>query len=202
LKNAVFWDVTPCRSCENFKLWTPGHELSTPPSRLWRSENQSHVSWRRKVFLIGIVRGGVKLGPLGTATTNRPIVPTPGDYDDGKIGGVMIGSGKQSTRIKPVPVPLCPPQTPHAARTRTGAAAEGSQRLTAWATAQVTFYTGIKAFRFYYFYDCSNIQGSCFFGIGYLFYTISSFISMSLNNLSISYFSLKAEFLHYFLCSV
>jgi hypothetical protein len=26
------------------------------------------------------------LGPLGTAATNRPIVPTPGDYDDGEIG--------------------------------------------------------------------------------------------------------------------
>jgi hypothetical protein len=28
-------------------------------------------------------------------------------------------------------VPLCPPQTPHAARTRTRASAMGSQRLTA-----------------------------------------------------------------------
>jgi hypothetical protein len=28
-------------------------------------------------------------------------------------------------------VPLCPPQTPHAARTRTRAIAVGSQRLTA-----------------------------------------------------------------------
>jgi hypothetical protein len=35
-------------------------------------------------------RGGVKLGPLGTAATNRPIVPTPGDYDDGEIGEIMI----------------------------------------------------------------------------------------------------------------
>jgi hypothetical protein len=26
--------------------------------------------------------GGFELGPLGTAATNRPIVPTPGDYDD------------------------------------------------------------------------------------------------------------------------
>jgi hypothetical protein len=36
-------------------------------------------------FLIGIVGGGdgVQLGPLGTAPTNRPNVPTPGDYDDG-----------------------------------------------------------------------------------------------------------------------
>jgi hypothetical protein len=81
-------------------------------------------------FLIGIVGGGVQLGPLDTAATNRPIVLAPGDYDDGEVGG-MIGKGNRSTRRKPVPVPLCPPQTPHAARTRTRAAAVGSQRLTA-----------------------------------------------------------------------
>jgi hypothetical protein len=57
-------------------------------------------------------------------------VSAPGDYDNGKIGG-MIGSGNRSTQRKPAPVPLCPPQTPHAARTRTQAAAVGSLRLTA-----------------------------------------------------------------------
>jgi hypothetical protein len=75
------------------------------------------------VFLIG----GVELGPLGTAATNRPIVPAPGDYDDGEIDGIMIDRGNRSTRMKPDPVPLCPPQTPHAARTRTRAVAVGSQ---------------------------------------------------------------------------
>jgi hypothetical protein len=66
------------------------------------------------------------LGPLGTAATNRPIVPAPGDYDDGDIG-VMIGRGNRSTRRKRAPLPLCPPrQTPHAARTRTRAVAVGS----------------------------------------------------------------------------
>jgi hypothetical protein len=45
------------------------------------------------IFLIGIVGRGVQLGPLGTAATNRPIVPAPGDYDDGEIGGMMIGRG-------------------------------------------------------------------------------------------------------------
>jgi hypothetical protein len=74
-------------------------------------------------FLIGIAGGGVQLGPLGTAATNRPTVPAPGDYDDGKIGGMMIGRGHRSTRRKPAPVPLCPPQTPHAARMRTRVAA-------------------------------------------------------------------------------
>jgi hypothetical protein len=65
-------------------------------------------------FLIGIVGGGIQLGPLGTAATNRPIEPVPGDYDDEEIGGNMIGRGNRSTRTKPAPVPLCPPQTPHA----------------------------------------------------------------------------------------
>jgi hypothetical protein len=76
---------------------------------------------------------GVQFGPLGTAATSRPIVPVPGDYDVecGAIGGMRIGRGDRSTRIKPAPVPLCPPQTPHAARTQTRAAAVGSQRLTA-----------------------------------------------------------------------
>jgi hypothetical protein len=38
------------------------------------------------------VGGGVQLGPLGTEDTNRPNVPAPADYDDGEIGGIMIGS--------------------------------------------------------------------------------------------------------------
>jgi hypothetical protein len=42
----------------------------------------------------------------------------------------MIGKGNRSTRRKPAPVPLCAPQTLHTARTRTRAAAVGSQRLT------------------------------------------------------------------------
>jgi hypothetical protein len=57
---------------------------------------------------------GVQLGPLGTAATDKPIVPTPGDYDDGEIGGMMIARGSRNTQRKPAPVPLCPPQTPHA----------------------------------------------------------------------------------------
>jgi hypothetical protein len=66
------------------------------------------------------------LGPLFIVATNRPIVPVPGDNDDGEIGG-MIGKENRSTRRKPAPVPLCPPQIPHAPR----ATELGSQRLTA-----------------------------------------------------------------------
>jgi hypothetical protein len=62
--------------------------------------------------------GGIPLGPLGTPFTNRPTVPAPGDNDDGETGG-KIGRGNRNTRRKPATVPLCPPQIPHAARTRT-----------------------------------------------------------------------------------
>jgi hypothetical protein len=70
------------------------------------------LDWNTNVFLIGIGGSGVQLGPLGTAATNRPIVPGPVDYDDSECGG-MIRRGNQSTRRKPAPVPLCPPRTPH-----------------------------------------------------------------------------------------
>jgi hypothetical protein len=72
------------------------------------------ISNLKIIFLIGIVGGGVQLGPLGTAATNRPIVPAQGDYDDGEIGGMIIGRGNRSTLRKPSSVLLCPPQTPHA----------------------------------------------------------------------------------------
>jgi hypothetical protein len=57
---------------------------------------------------------------------NRLIVPALGDYDDREIGGMMIGKGNRSTRRKPAPVPLCPPQTRHGAQTWTRAAVVGS----------------------------------------------------------------------------
>jgi hypothetical protein len=81
-------------------------------------------------FLSTVIVGRVQLGQLGTAATNRPIVPAPDDCDDGEICG-MIGRGNRSTGRKHAPVPLCPPQTPHTAWTRNRAAAVGSQRLTA-----------------------------------------------------------------------
>jgi hypothetical protein len=78
-------------------------------------------------FFFNLHSGGWNQGPLDTAATQWPIVSAPGDYDNGEIGG-MIGRGNRSTWRKPAPVPLCPPQTPHAARTRTRAAAVGIQR--------------------------------------------------------------------------
>jgi hypothetical protein len=72
-------------------------------------------------------RDGVQLGPLCTAAANRLIVPAPGGYDDEEIGGTITDRENRSTRRKPAPVPLCPPQTPYAARMRTRAAAVESQ---------------------------------------------------------------------------
>jgi hypothetical protein len=47
------------------------------------------------------------------------LYPVPDDNDDddddecGAIGGMRIGRGNRSTRTKPTPMPLCPPQIPH-----------------------------------------------------------------------------------------
>jgi hypothetical protein len=72
-----------------------------------------------------------KLGPLSTSATNWPIVPAPGDCEDEEFGGMKIGRGNRSTRRKPAPAPLCPPQNVHdQTRARTWAAAVRSQRLT------------------------------------------------------------------------
>jgi hypothetical protein len=71
------------------------------------------------------------MGLLGTSATEWFIVPAPGDYDDGEFCGIKIGRGNRSTRRKPAPASLCPPQIPlDQTLTRTRAAAVGSQRLT------------------------------------------------------------------------
>jgi hypothetical protein len=61
------------------------------------------------------------LGPLGTAATNRPIVPAPCDYDDGEIGGMIgretevLGENLPQCRFvhhKPHVLPGCEPGPP------------------------------------------------------------------------------------------
>jgi hypothetical protein len=54
----------------------------------------------------------VELSPLGTSATEWPIILAPGDSDDGEFGGMKIDRGNRSTRRKPAPAPLCPPQIP------------------------------------------------------------------------------------------
>jgi hypothetical protein len=78
----------------------------------------------------------VGLSPLVTAATSGLLYQPQmigGGYS-GAIGGMKIGRGNPSTRRKPAPAPLRPPQIPlDQTRARTRAAAVGSQRLTAGA---------------------------------------------------------------------
>jgi hypothetical protein len=77
---------------------------------------------------------GVGLSPLDTAAISGQLYKSQmiDEGDCGAIGGMEIGRGNRSTRRKPAPAPLCPPQIPHdQTRARTRAAAVRSQRLTA-----------------------------------------------------------------------
>jgi hypothetical protein len=91
-------------------------------------------------FLVSL--GGVRLNPLGTsATVGLLYQPRMIDDDYGAVDGMRIGRGNRSTRRKPAPVPLCPPQIPHYLTwDQTRAAEVRSQRLTAWAMARPTCY--------------------------------------------------------------
>jgi hypothetical protein len=57
-------------------------------------------------------------GTLGTAATTgllyQPRMIGEGDCEEN--GGMKIGKGNQSTRRKPAPAPLCPPQKTHLSR--------------------------------------------------------------------------------------
>jgi hypothetical protein len=105
-----------------------------------------NILWKPKVHYPvhkGLSLGGVRLSPLGTSTTVGLLYqPRMIDDDDyGAVGGMRIGRGNRSTRRKPAPVPLCPPQIPHDLTwDRARAAAVGSQRLTAWAMARPLHY--------------------------------------------------------------
>jgi hypothetical protein len=74
---------------------------------------ESTVSNNSYVFFI--IRSGVRLSPLGTAATTG-LLYQPQMTDDGDCratDGMKIDRGNRSTREKPAPAPLCPPQIPH-----------------------------------------------------------------------------------------
>jgi hypothetical protein len=99
-----------------------------------------------ELSLIRIVAGGVHTGSTRHVGHFWPIVPVPDDCEYGECGGIKIGRGNRSTRRKPAPAALCPPQIPlDQTRSRTRTAAVGSQRLTAWAMALRTILANTHA---------------------------------------------------------
>jgi hypothetical protein len=97
---------------------------------------ERQFSTSKFLFLIGVVGGGVQLGPLGTAATNHlRCQPRVIMIMEKLVGWWLVGE----TEVLEENLPQCRfvnHKPPHAARTRTWVAAVGCQRLTAWATAR------------------------------------------------------------------
>jgi hypothetical protein len=69
------------------------------------------VSLSPHVFFLLVSWGGLRLSPLGTSAAIWPIdQPRMIDDECGAVDGMRIGRGNRSTRRKPAPVSLCPPQ--------------------------------------------------------------------------------------------
>jgi hypothetical protein len=116
---------------------------------------------KKEIFLWGGSWGGMRLSPLGTSATILSVVTAP----DGRWWWVWCSrwnenwQGKLSTRKKPAPVPLCPPQIPHYLTwARTRAAAVGIRLLTAWAMARHKKGNYSNAFKFLLESICFNLR--------------------------------------------
>jgi hypothetical protein len=99
------------------------------PFRLWQhfkfatTENYSILFF----FLIGWDWVHMVLRPLFGLLYQPQMI----DDERGAIGGMWIGRGNRSSRIKPASIQFCPPQIPHdLTRARTRATTVGSRRLT------------------------------------------------------------------------
>jgi hypothetical protein len=79
-------------------------------SCVWFVASARHPPWPCFFFYWW---GGTR--SLGTAATSGLLYKPQMIEDDdcGAIGGMKIGRGNRSTRRKPAPAPLCPPQIPH-----------------------------------------------------------------------------------------
>jgi hypothetical protein len=103
-------------------------------SRVLRECVYQAVAYYVYIFLMGWDWVHLVLRPLFGLLYQPQMID---DDDCRAVDGVRISRGDRSTRRKPAPVPLCPPQIPHdLIRARTLAAAVRSRRLTAWAMAR------------------------------------------------------------------
>jgi hypothetical protein len=90
-------------------VWGRVHFLQLHLSVLGTASNYPKYA---TLFIIILI--GVRLSPLGTAATTGLLYQPQmiDDGDCGAIGGMKFGRGNRSTRRKPDPAPLCPPQIP------------------------------------------------------------------------------------------
>jgi hypothetical protein len=94
----------------------------------------------------------VRLSPLGTsAAVGLLYQPRMIDDDYGAVGGIIIGRGNRSTRRKPAPVPLCPPQIPHDLGSNPG------RRGGKPATNRLSYGTAFKSPNFRFHHNPSNV---------------------------------------------
>jgi hypothetical protein len=108
---------------------------------LWDEVPKLQILWWRTVTAGSNARTvlvswcGERLSPLGTSATIWPILQAP----DGRwlVWSSRWNRRNRSTRRKPAPVPLCPPQIPRdLAWARTRSAAVEIRRLTSWVMAR------------------------------------------------------------------
>jgi hypothetical protein len=106
-------------------IWKPCSQLSALQSELKLTVNQTSTQTPRSncysrqlsiaflnFFLVSC--GGVRLSPIGTSTTNWPIVPAPdGRWWVWSSRWNENWQGKPKYWKKTSPVPLCPAQIPH-----------------------------------------------------------------------------------------
>jgi hypothetical protein len=115
-----FCPVTLTGVCQVFLIRVGLHQLESLPYYvlllfLWEGWNWIHLARRPQFCLL---------------YQSRMI----DDYEYGTVGGIKIGRGTRSTRWKPAPMPLSPPQIPcDLTWNWNRAAAVGNRRVTAWA---------------------------------------------------------------------
>jgi hypothetical protein len=101
-------------SLETSTIFNPSESLIRTLKRT-NFEVGATVIFHSHFLFILIMGGGVHTGYTWHCGHFWPIVPAPGDCEEGEVGGMNgFGGGNRSTRRKPALTPLCPPQIPRA----------------------------------------------------------------------------------------